>query len=144
MVGAIALADVVREESPDAVQRLKEMDVKVLMITGDSEAVARSVAGELGLDDVFAEVKPDDKSKHIRELRERGMRVAMVGDGVNDAPALAEADLGLAIGAGTEVAIQTADVVLVNSDPARRRRRPHALSRHVPEDAPEPGLGDRI
>ena len=116
-VGAIALADLVRDESRAAIDRLRELGLEVMMITGDSEAVAKSVAKELGLDDVFAEVLPDEKADKIEEVRERGLRVAMVGDGVNDAPALATADLGVAIGAGTDVAIESADVVLVRSDP---------------------------
>jgi Cu2+-exporting ATPase len=116
-VGAIALADIVREASRDTVARLKEMGVQVMMLTGDSEAVARSVAAELGLDDYFAEVLPEQKSAKVREVKARGLTVAMVGDGVNDAPALVEADVGIAIGAGTDVAIESADIVLVRSDP---------------------------
>ncbi|MGD2075704.1 MAG: copper-translocating P-type ATPase [Gammaproteobacteria bacterium] len=116
-VGAIALADIVREESRAAIEKLKAMDLRCMMLTGDSEAVARSVAGELGLDDYFAEVLPEDKAKKIQEVKQRGLRVAMVGDGVNDAPALVEADLGIAIGAGTDVAVESGDVVLVRSDP---------------------------
>jgi Cu2+-exporting ATPase len=116
-VGAIALADIVREESRAAIEKLKAMDLQCMMLTGDSEAVARNVAGELGLDDYFAEVLPEDKAKKIQEVKQRGLRVAMVGDGVNDAPALVEADLGIAIGAGTDVAVESGDVVLVRSDP---------------------------
>jgi Cu2+-exporting ATPase len=115
--GLIALADVIREESREAVRSLKEMGIKMMMITGDSSAVAAAVAEELGLDEFFAEVMPDEKADRIKELEERGSTVAMVGDGVNDAPALAEADVGIAIGAGTDVAAETADIVLVNSDP---------------------------
>ncbi len=116
-VGALALADVIRPESREAVDRLKEMGIRVVMLTGDAEEVARWVADELGLDEYFAEVLPDEKSARIRELRERGWKVAMTGDGVNDAPALVEADVGIAIGAGTDVAIESADIVLVKSDP---------------------------
>ncbi len=116
-IGAVALADIVREESREAIERLKAMGIQCMMLTGDAEAVARSVAKELGLDDYFAEVLPDQKAVRIRELRQRGLRVAMVGDGVNDAPALVESDLGIAIGAGTDVAIESADIVLVRSDP---------------------------
>ncbi len=116
-IGAVALSDVVRKESRDAVSRLKKMGVQVMMLTGDAEAVAKSVADELGLDDYFAEVLPDEKADAIKEVKGRGLTVAMVGDGINDAPALAEADIGVAIGAGTDVAIETADIVLVRSDP---------------------------
>ncbi|MGM0476132.1 MAG: copper-translocating P-type ATPase [Pseudomonadota bacterium] len=116
-VGAIALADIVREESREAIDRLKAMGIQCMMLTGDSEPVARAVAAELGLDDFFAEVLPDQKAARIREVKARGLSVAMVGDGVNDAPALVEADLGIAIGAGTDVAVESADIVLVNSDP---------------------------
>ena len=116
-VGAIALADIVREASREAVDRLKAMGIQCMMLTGDAEQVARAVAGELGLDDYFAEVLPDQKAAKIREVKNRGLAVAMVGDGVNDAPALVEADLGIAIGAGTDVAVESADIVLVNSDP---------------------------
>jgi Cu2+-exporting ATPase len=116
-IGAIALADIIREESREALSKLKEMGVQVMMLTGDSEAVARTVSNELELDDYFAEVLPDQKASKIKEVKERGLTVAMVGDGVNDAPALAEADMGVAIGAGTDVAMEAADIVLVRSDP---------------------------
>ncbi len=116
-VGAIALADMVREESREAIGRLKAMGIKCMMLTGDSREVARAVAEELGLDDYFAQVMPDQKAVKIREVKKRGLAVAMVGDGVNDAPALVESDLGIAIGAGTDVAVESADIVLVNSDP---------------------------
>jgi Cu2+-exporting ATPase len=116
-LGLIALSDGVRESSHEAVELLRKRGIKLMMVTGDNEAVARSVAGELGLDDYFAEVLPDGKADKIKSLRENGYHVAMVGDGVNDAPALAEADLGVAIGAGTDVAAATADVILVQSDP---------------------------
>ncbi|HDT13027.1 MAG TPA: cadmium-translocating P-type ATPase [Candidatus Aminicenantes bacterium] len=115
--GALALADIVRPESKAAVGRLKEMGVQCLMLTGDNRAVAEQVAAELGLDDFFAEVLPRDKAAKIKEVQDRGLVVAMVGDGVNDAPALAQADVGIAIGAGTDVAVEAADIVLVRSDP---------------------------
>ncbi|MGD2217836.1 MAG: HAD-IC family P-type ATPase [Gemmatimonadales bacterium] len=115
--GAIALADIIREESHEALRRLKEMGIQVMMLTGDAEAVARWVADELGLDDYFAEVLPDQKAEVIKEVKARGLAVAMTGDGVNDAPALVEADVGIAIGAGTDVAVESADIVLVRSDP---------------------------
>ena len=117
VVGAIALADVIRPESFEAVSHLKAMGIKCMMVTGDATAVARSVAEKLGLDDYFAEVMPQQKLEKVREVKARGLAVAMVGDGVNDAPALVESDLGIAIGAGTEVAVESADVVLVRSDP---------------------------
>ncbi len=116
-VAAIALADIIRDVSRQALARLKAMGIRVMMLTGDAEAVARWVARELDLDDYFAEVLPDQKASKIREVKARGLRVAMVGDGVNDAPALVEADVGIAIGAGTDVAIESADIVLVRSDP---------------------------
>jgi Cu2+-exporting ATPase len=116
-VGALALADKIREESREAISQLKRMSIEVMMLTGDSEPVARWVARELGLDDYFAEVLPDEKAEKIKEVKKRGLTVAMVGDGVNDAPALVEADIGTAIGAGTDVAMEAADIVLVRSDP---------------------------
>ncbi len=115
--GAVALADIIRSESREAIQRLKDLGVQVMMLTGDAEAVARWVAKELHLDDYFAEVLPDQKAAKIKEVKARGLTVAMVGDGVNDAPALVEADVGIAIGAGTDVAVESADIVLVRSDP---------------------------
>jgi Cu2+-exporting ATPase len=115
--GAIALADIIRPESPKAVSRLKEMGVQVMMLTGDDEQVAQWVADEIGLDDYFAEVLPDEKAAKVKEVQSRGLVVAMTGDGVNDAPALATADVGIAIGAGTDVAVETADIILVRSNP---------------------------
>ena len=117
VVGAIALADMVRPESREAVAKLKDMGIACMMLTGDAAVVARSVAAELGLDDYFAEVLPHEKAETVRKVKASGKTVAMVGDGVNDAPALVEADLGVAIGAGTDVAVQSADVVLVRNDP---------------------------
>jgi Cu2+-exporting ATPase len=115
--GAIALADIIREESHEALRRLRAMGIQVMMLTGDAEAVARWVANELELDEYFAGVLPDQKASKIREVKSRGLSVAMTGDGVNDAPALVEADVGIAIGAGTDVAVESADIVLVRSDP---------------------------
>jgi Cu2+-exporting ATPase len=115
--GAIGLADIIRKESKEALAKLKEMGVQTMMITGDAEAVAKWVAGELELDDYFAEVLPDKKADKVKEVQDRGLIVAMTGDGVNDAPALTQADVGIAIGAGTDVAIESADIVLVRSDP---------------------------
>ncbi len=117
VIGAIALADIIRPESRQAIDRLKAMGIQCMMLTGDGQAVAKAVAAELGLDDYFAEVLPHEKAAKIREVKARGFSVAMVGDGVNDAPALVESDLGIAIGAGTDVAIESADIVLVRSDP---------------------------
>ncbi|MBC7596388.1 MAG: heavy metal translocating P-type ATPase [Kineosporiaceae bacterium] len=115
--GVIALADAVRDTSAEAVSALHELGVDVVMLSGDNEATAKRIAGQLGIDTVIAEVLPGDKAAKVAELQSAGKRVAMVGDGVNDAPALAQADLGIAIGAGTDVAIETADVVLMRSDP---------------------------
>lgn len=117
LVGVIALADAVRESATAAVAALHEAGMQVVMLTGDNEATARRIAGQLGIDTVVAEVLPGDKAEQIGRLQADGRKVAMVGDGVNDAPALAKADLGIAIGAGTDVAIETADVVLMRSDP---------------------------
>ncbi len=116
-VGLVALADAVRTTAAAAVAALHDSGIQVVMLTGDNEATARRIAEQLNIDTVIAEVLPEDKSAKIKELQAAGKRVAMVGDGVNDAPALAQADLGIAIGAGTDVAIETADVVLMRSDP---------------------------
>jgi Cu2+-exporting ATPase len=115
--GAIALADMIRPESKQAITRLKAMGIKAMMLTGDNRQVADYVAGELGLDDYFAEILPKEKANKIKEVQSRGLVVAMTGDGVNDAPALAQADVGIAIGAGTDVAVETADIVLVRNNP---------------------------
>jgi len=117
VAGALRLADEIRPESHEAVDALHARGVQVVMITGDAEAVAASVAGSLGIDRYFAGVRPEDKANAVKELQTEGRRVAMVGDGVNDAPALAQADVGLAIGAGTDVAIASAGVILAGSDP---------------------------
>lgn len=117
VIGALKLADAVRAESAQAVDALHRLGVRVAMITGDAEAVAHAVANELGIDRVFAGVRPEDKAEKVIELQREGFKVAMVGDGVNDAPALAQADVGIAIGAGTDVAIASAGVILASSDP---------------------------
>lgn len=117
VVGAIALADVVREQSKQAISALKAEGIKTAMVTGDSQDVAAYVAKQLGLDQYFAEVRPEDKANKVRELQKSGSKVAFVGDGINDAPALTAANIGMAIGAGTDVAIKSADIILVKSDP---------------------------
>ncbi|MCW3995779.1 MAG: copper-translocating P-type ATPase [Candidatus Bathyarchaeota archaeon] len=117
VAGAFALADSIREESRMAVRELQERGVKVYMLTGDAEEVAHGVAEELGIDEYFAGVLPDQKAQKISALKRQGFRVAMVGDGINDAPALVTADVGIAIGAGTDVAIESADIILVKSNP---------------------------
>ncbi len=115
--GVFALADKIREESRKAISELKASGIKVYMLTGDAEEVAREVAEELGIDEYFAHVLPDQKADKINALKKQGYKVAMVGDGINDAPALVTADVGIAIGAGTEVAIESADIILVKNDP---------------------------
>jgi P-type Cu2+ transporter len=115
--GALLMSDLIRPESQEAISGLKEMGIKTIMITGDRSEVAQWVAGELGLDHYFAEVLPGEKAEKIKKIQEEGFVVAMTGDGINDAPALAQADVGIAIGAGTDVAIETADIILVRNNP---------------------------
>jgi Cu2+-exporting ATPase len=117
LIAAFAVADVIRPQSKQAVEKLHEMGMQVAMLTGDSQAVAESVAKELGIDRVFAEVLPEHKDQKVIELQEAGNQVALVGDGVNDAPALTRADVGIAIGGGTDVAIESAGLILVKSNP---------------------------
>src|SRR5574338_973515 len=117
VIGAIALADVIREQSKQTISTLKELGIRTAMITGDSKDVAAYVAKQLGLDQYFAEVRPEDKANKVKELQKTGSKVAFVGDGINDAPALTTADIGMAIGAGTDVAIKSADIILVKRDP---------------------------
>jgi Cu2+-exporting ATPase len=117
-LGLIAVADTVRESARVAIDALRQAGVRTVMLTGDQQRTADAVARELGIDTVVAEVLPADKAAKIEELQRNGAKVAMVGDGVNDAPALAQADIGIAIGAGTDVAVETADVVLVRDNPA--------------------------
>lgn len=116
-MASFALADVIREESHRAVDALHDRGVEIAMLTGDSKQVAASVADELGIETFFAQVLPEDKDDHIKNLQSDGSLVGMVGDGVNDAPALTRADIGIAIGSGTDVAVQSADLVLVKSNP---------------------------
>jgi Cu2+-exporting ATPase len=116
--GLIAIADAVRPSAQATIRHLRELDIEPIMLTGDNVATARQVAEELGIETVIAEVLPGDKAAKVKELQTNGQKVGMVGDGINDAPALAQADLGFAIGAGTDVAVETADVVLMKSNPA--------------------------
>jgi Cu2+-exporting ATPase len=116
-LAVLAVADAIREESQEAVRRLHEQGIEVIMMTGDAKAVADAVAKELGIETVFAETLPEQKASRIEEVKRSGKRVAMVGDGVNDAPALLTADVGIAIGAGTDVAVEAGDVVLIRNDP---------------------------
>jgi Cu2+-exporting ATPase len=118
LAGILAVADKIRPSAVEAIRELRAMGVRTVMITGDNERTAKAVAKAIGIDDVLAHVLPQDKASRVKDLQFGGQRVAMVGDGVNDAPALAQADVGIAIGAGTDVAIETAEVVLMNSDPA--------------------------
>jgi Cu2+-exporting ATPase len=115
--GLVAVADKIKPSARETLRRLKEMDIEAVMITGDNKRTADAVARELGIERLFAEVLPADKARYVEQLQREGKHVAMVGDGVNDAPALAQADIGIAIGAGTDVAIETAKVVLMKSDP---------------------------
>lgn len=116
-IGTISVSDTVRPEAREAVEALKKMGLSVMMITGDSNEVAQVVAKDLGIDEYFARVRPEEKSEKVKLLQSQGKRVAMVGDGVNDAPALTQADLGVAIGAGTNVAVESAGIILVKNDP---------------------------
>jgi Cu2+-exporting ATPase len=115
--GLIAVADTIKPSARAAIERFRDLGIEAVMITGDNARTAAAVARELGIERFYAEVLPADKARHVQELQAEGKRVAMVGDGVNDAPALAQADIGIAIGAGTDVAIETASVVLMKSDP---------------------------
>lgn len=117
LAGVLALSDIIRKESYEAIKKIKENGIKVYMLTGDAEEVAKWVANELNIDDYFAQVLPNEKADKIKFLKEKGYKVAMVGDGINDAPALVTADVGIAIGAGTDVAIESADIILVKNDP---------------------------
>ena len=116
LIAFVTLADVVRNESIELIKKLKNENIKTYMLTGDNERTAKVIAEKLGIDNVIAEVSPEDKYKKIKELQEQGKKVAMVGDGINDSPALAQADVGMAIGSGTDIAIESADIVLMGKD----------------------------
>lgn len=128
LAAVIAVADPIKEGSPEAVQALHRQGLKVAMITGDNARTAQAIARQLGIDEVLAEVLPSGKSDAVKELQAKGQKVAFVGDGINDAPALAQADVGLAIGTGTDVAVETADVILMSGD-LRGVPNAYALSR---------------
>jgi Cu2+-exporting ATPase len=117
VTGSIALSDTIRDESYEAIRQLHDRGIKCWMLTGDNEETAKAVADELGMDGYFAEVLPDEKQEKVKELQGRGEYVAMTGDGVNDSPALAQAQIGIAVGSGTDIAAATADIILVNSNP---------------------------
>jgi Cu+-exporting ATPase len=128
--GLLAVADPIKPSTPEAIRALHQLGLRVVMLTGDNERTARSVAAKLGIDELEAGVRPEDKHERVRELREAGHVVAMAGDGINDAPALAAADLGIAMGTGTDVAIESAGVTLVRGD-LRGITRAAQLSRNV-------------
>jgi P-type Cu2+ transporter len=144
IIAAIAIADVIRPESKQAVDELKHMGIEVAMLTGDSESVAKAVAYQLGIKRVFAEVLPEHKDQKVMELQKLGKRVAMVGDGVNDAPALTRADVGIAIGGGTDVAIESAGLILVNSNPLGCGQDLQTQPRQLSQDDSKLVVGGRL
>ena len=141
---AFALADVIRPESKGAVEELHAMGKQVALLTGDSRAVAEAVANELGIDQVFAEVLPGQKDEKVAALQAQGKSVAMVGDGVNDAPALTRADVGIAVGAGTDVAVESAGIILVRNNPADVAKTVRLSRDTYRKMVAEPVVGDRL
>ena len=141
MVGIIAVADTIRPTSRAAIEAFKARGLHVVMLTGDNAATADAIRAELGIEEVISDVLPADKESHIRALQDRGRRVAMVGDGINDAPALTRADIGIAIGAGTDIAIDSADVVLMNELADGCGARDRAESGGCAQHTHEPVLG---
>ena len=144
LLGAFAVEDEIRPESKEAIKELHGLGIRVAMITGDSKTVADSVAKRIGIDEVAAEVFPADKASAVKRFQAGGIRVAMVGDGVNDAPALATADVRIAIGAGTDVAIESAGNRARAQRSTRRCGSDRTISCYLPEDDPKSGLGHRL
>lgn len=144
LAGMIALADIVRDSAREAISALKKKGIRSIMLTGDNPKVANWVAQQVGIEELYAEVLPDDKANQIKKIKQGGWIVAMTGDGVNDAPALATADLGIAIGAGTDIAMETADVVLVKSNPNDVVALINLSKKNLPEAGSESVVGYRL
>ncbi|MDZ7806038.1 MAG: HAD-IC family P-type ATPase [Gracilimonas sp.] len=144
LAGAIALGDEIRESSKNAIKALHDMGIECIMLTGDNQQTADYVAGELGIDQVFAEVLPDKKADKVKEVQKQDKLVAMTGDGVNDAPALAQADVGIAIGAGSDVAVETGDIVLVKNNPEDVTALIKTLKIYLSKNGAKPARGARV